>query len=96
MLDKNHHYNPWKTFTTVVLHKPGKPHYDVPKAYRPIALLNTMWKVLTTIVADQKPSLRKSISCYRKTISGDVQVAQPLTRCTYSHSGSKPPGARER
>ena len=53
MLDKNLHYDPWKTFTTVVLWKPGKPHYDVPKAYRPIALLNTMWKVLTTIVADQ-------------------------------------------
>ena len=53
MLDKNLHYSPWKNFTTVVLRKPGKPHYDVPKAYRPIALLNTMWKVLTAIVADQ-------------------------------------------
>ena len=53
MLDKNLHYSPWKTFTTVVLRKPGKPHYDIPKAYRPIALLNTMWKVLTAIVADQ-------------------------------------------
>jgi len=31
-----------------------KPRYDVPKAYRPITLLNTMWKeVLTVIVADQ-------------------------------------------
>jgi len=46
-------YKPWKTFTTVILHKPGKPRYDVPKAYRPIALLNTMWKVLTAIIADQ-------------------------------------------
>ena len=53
MLDKNLQYSPWKTFTTVVLRKPGKLHYDVPKAYRPIALLNTMWKVLSTIVADQ-------------------------------------------
>lgn len=46
-------YKPWKCFTTVVLRKPGKPRYDVPKAYRPIALLNTMWKVLTGIVAEQ-------------------------------------------
>ena len=46
-------YKPWKIFTTVVLRKPGKPRYDVPKAYRPIALLNTMWKVLTAIIADQ-------------------------------------------
>jgi len=53
MLDKNLQYSPWKTFTTVVLCKPGKPHYDVPKAYQPIALLNTMWKVLSAIVADQ-------------------------------------------
>jgi Reverse transcriptase (RNA-dependent DNA polymerase) len=36
----------------VVLRKPGKPCYDVPKAYRPIALLNMMWKVLTGIIAE--------------------------------------------
>jgi hypothetical protein len=53
MLEHNLHYAPWKTFTTVVLHKPGKPRYDIPKAYRPIALLNTMWKVLTAVIADQ-------------------------------------------
>jgi hypothetical protein len=35
-----------------MLRKLGKPKYDVPKVYRPIALLNTMWKVLTAIVAD--------------------------------------------
>jgi hypothetical protein len=53
MFEKQLHYNPWKHFTTVVLHKPGKPCYDIPKAYRPIVLLNTMWKVLTGIVAEQ-------------------------------------------
>jgi len=52
ILDKNLQYSPWKTFTTVILYKPGKLHYDVPKAYCPIALLNTMWKVLSTIVAN--------------------------------------------
>jgi len=52
-LDRNLIYEPWKHFTTVVLRKPGKPRYDVPKVYRPIALLNTMWKVLTAIVAEQ-------------------------------------------
>jgi hypothetical protein len=46
-------YKPWKSFTTVVLRKPGKPRYDVAKAYRPIALLNTQWKVLTAIIAEQ-------------------------------------------
>jgi ribonuclease HI len=53
MLKRNLHYAPWKTFTTVVLRKPGKPRYDVPKAYRPIALLNTTWKVLAAVIADQ-------------------------------------------
>jgi ribonuclease HI len=53
MAERNLHYSPWKTFTTIVLRKPGKPRYDVPKAYRPIALLNTMWKVLAAVVADQ-------------------------------------------
>jgi len=52
MLERNLQYGPWKTFTTVVLRKPGKPRYDVPKAYRPIALLNTMWKALTAIIAE--------------------------------------------
>ena len=46
------YYEPWKQFTTVVLHKPGKPDYKVPKAYRLIALLCTIAKVLTAIVAE--------------------------------------------
>ena len=53
IIEKGWYYAPWKSFTTVVLRKPGKPRYDVPKAYRPIALLNTMGKVLTSIVAEQ-------------------------------------------
>src|SRR5712671_6828585 len=46
-------FKPWKSFTMIVLRKPGKPRYDLPKAYRPIALLNTMWKVITALVAEQ-------------------------------------------
>jgi ribonuclease HI len=46
-------YEPWKKFTTVVLRKPGKPKYSIPKAYRPIALINTQVKVLTAILAEQ-------------------------------------------
>jgi len=51
MLERKLFYEPWKVSTTVVLRKPGKPRYNIPMAYRPIALLNTMWKVLTAIVA---------------------------------------------
>ena len=53
IVDKGWYYAPWKSFTTVVLRKPGKPRYNIPKVYRPIALLNTMGKVLTSIVAEQ-------------------------------------------
>ena len=53
IVTKGIYFKPWKEFTTVVLRKPGKPRYDVPKAYRPIALLNTMAKVLTAIIASQ-------------------------------------------
>ncbi|PPQ78944.1 hypothetical protein CVT25_002395, partial [Psilocybe cyanescens] len=48
----NAYVDSWREFTTVVLRKPGKPSYEVTKAYRPIALICTMAKVLTSIVAD--------------------------------------------
>ena len=51
--DRNMYYDLWKEFMMVVLCKPGKPRYNMPKAYRLIALLNTMGKVLTSIVAEQ-------------------------------------------
>ncbi|KIK35869.1 hypothetical protein CY34DRAFT_48156, partial [Suillus luteus UH-Slu-Lm8-n1] len=40
------YYEPWKRFMMVVLHKPGKPNYTTPKAFCPIALLNTLCKLL--------------------------------------------------
>ena len=37
--------------TIVFLRKPGKSDYTNPAAYRPIALLNTLGKVLESIIA---------------------------------------------
>ena len=37
--------------TTIVLRKPGKDDYTVPKAYRPIALLNTIGKIMDAVLA---------------------------------------------
>ena len=48
----NTNYDNWREFVTVVLWKPGKPNYQVAKAYRPIALLCTLAKVITAIVAN--------------------------------------------
>ena len=52
ILELGVYYEPWRTLTMVVLRKPGKPRYNIPKAYRPIALLNMMAKVLTALIAD--------------------------------------------
>jgi hypothetical protein len=35
----------------VVLRKIGKKNYQIPKAYRPIALLNTVSKALESVIA---------------------------------------------
>ena len=47
------YYGQWKEIVTCVLGKPGKPHYGVPKAYRPIMLLNSLAKLATSIVAEE-------------------------------------------
>ncbi|KAJ3739880.1 hypothetical protein DFH05DRAFT_1376223, partial [Lentinula detonsa] len=41
----------WLTSTTIVLRKPAKKSYSLPKSYRPIALINTLAKGFTSIVA---------------------------------------------
>ena len=43
----------FKETITVVLRKPGKDDYTLPKSYRPIALLNTLGKALEAIVANR-------------------------------------------
>ena len=48
----NHYPDEWKLSSTVVLRKPGRPDYSIPKAYRPITLLDTMSKILSSCVAD--------------------------------------------
>lgn len=42
----------WKDSTIVIIRKPGKPDYAVPGAYRPIALLDTIGKVLAACITE--------------------------------------------
>ena len=46
------YHRDWQESTTYILWKVGKVSYEVPKSYCPIALLCTMAKVLTSIVAE--------------------------------------------
>ena len=39
--------------TTVVLRKEGKADYSIPGSYRPIALENTLSKILEKVIADR-------------------------------------------
>ncbi|KAF5384810.1 hypothetical protein D9615_000965 [Tricholomella constricta] len=43
----------WKVFNTAVLRKTGKDDYSTPNAYRPIALLDTIAKVLSSCVKNR-------------------------------------------
>ncbi|KAF8698521.1 hypothetical protein AX14_001126 [Amanita brunnescens Koide BX004] len=43
----------FKESVSVIIPKPKKTDYTVPKAYRPIALLNTMGKLLTKVLANR-------------------------------------------
>jgi hypothetical protein len=56
-LQRSYHPKPFRHSRTVVLRKPQKLTYDVAKAYRPIALLNTLGKVLEKIVARRVSAL---------------------------------------
>ena len=49
----NTYYDPWRESTTVIIRKLGKPDYSVPKAYRPIALLNTTAKLLSALITNR-------------------------------------------
>ena len=70
ILDLDLYYDPWREFTTIVLRKPDKPSYEVPKAYRPIALLPTMAKILTSIVAESISNLIEANQILPKTHFG--------------------------
>jgi len=47
-----HHWpRHFKESASVIIPKPGKPAYDTPKAFRPIALFNILGKLMKKIVA---------------------------------------------
>ncbi|KAI0995005.1 hypothetical protein K3495_g13177 [Podosphaera aphanis] len=74
-----YHPNKFKESTTIVIRKPQKPSYDTPKSYRPIALLNTMGKLLEKLVAN-----RISDAAENYNLLPDEQTGARLKRSTIS------------
>jgi ribonuclease HI len=60
-LSAGYHPQIWRQSTTVILKKPNKPDYSQPKAYRPIALLNTLGKTLEKIMAKRLSYMAESV-----------------------------------
>ena len=55
------YYGQWREVITCVLCKPGKPRYNIPMAYRPIALLNSIAKLATSIVVEELSHLVEDV-----------------------------------
>jgi hypothetical protein len=50
----------FRELTTVVLRKLGKDNYTALKSYRPIALINTIGKIIDTVIARRLSYLAKT------------------------------------
>jgi hypothetical protein len=48
----SHFPTAFKSTTTVIIRKPGKPDYTKANAYRPIALENTLGKIIESVVTE--------------------------------------------
>lgn len=60
----------WRSSTTVALRKPNKGDYTKPKSYRPVALLNTMGKILDSILARRLAHMAESCGLLPNTHMG--------------------------
>ncbi|KAF8723942.1 hypothetical protein AX14_008985 [Amanita brunnescens Koide BX004] len=63
----------FKESISVIIPKPKKPDYTVPKAYRPIALLNTLGKLLTKVIANRLQFDAAAYSLLHEGQCGGVQ-----------------------
>lgn len=52
-LDEGYCPEHFREAKTIALRKPGKHNYTKPKSYRPIALLNTLGKVMERIITER-------------------------------------------
>jgi len=56
------YYDPWRESIMVMLRKPGKANYELPKAHCPIVLLSTIAEVLTMLVTED---ISRLVECHQ-------------------------------
>jgi hypothetical protein len=73
-------YHPqcWRQTTTVIIPKPNKPDYTNPKAYRPVALLNFLGKILEKLMATRLAYLAEAYNLLHED-----QIGGRRYRCSH-------------
>ena len=71
------------TSTTIVLRKDDKDDYSLPKSYRPIALLNTLAKVLEKLIAERLTSTLEENSLLPPTQFGACKCRSVTTAISF-------------
>jgi len=89
MLQLNYFPRAWHKWITVVLRKPGKPDYTLLKAYRLIALYNTMGKMVSGVITDVAMYLTVQHSLLLACHFGGLPAAPPQTLSSSSPTKSK-------
>ena len=64
------HLEAFKRSTTVVLRKPNKGYYRLAKAYRPVALLNTLGKAMESVMARRISWMAETYQLLLRTLLG--------------------------
>jgi len=82
--EKGHYPQVFKCARTVALKKPGKGVYTTPKSWRPVALLNTVGKVIEAVTARYIRNLAEQHHLLPEQQRGacltSVHVRQPLVK----------------
>jgi len=82
----------WRTWLTIVLPKPNRPDYTGTKSYHPIALYNTMGKVVSAVITDILVYLTVHHSSSHPSALVGSWAAQQLTHSSTWSTTLKMPG----
>ena len=77
-----HHPSSMKMSIGVVLDKPGKPSYDSPSSFRIIVLLQTISKILESIVASHLSAIARYVGLLHRNQCGSLPSLSSFNACT--------------